>query len=77
VQRWSSAKAARKWIQRKAKSPGWHSIKAGDTAIIFESPAGVFVQVAVGQELLTVEVSSDRGSTSIALRLAHEVIPKL
>jgi hypothetical protein len=77
VQRWDSAKALRKWIQRKAKAPGWQSIKKGDTAVIFERGGHVFLQVAVGQDRLTVEVSTNAGATSIALRIAAAAIRKL
>jgi hypothetical protein len=79
IQRWSSSRQVRRWMARKAHSPGWRPVRFGDAALIFEAPVGghVFVQVALGRQLLTVEATVEGGATSTALRLTEGAIREI
>jgi hypothetical protein len=54
-------------------------VRFGDAALIFEAPVGghVFVQVALGRQLLTVEATVEGGATSTALRLTEGAIREI
>jgi hypothetical protein len=78
ITQWSSSKALRAWIRKKAKVAGWRILNVGgELAILFSPrPGHAFIQVAVGRQRLSITVHGG-GAESRAFGLASEAIPEV